>query len=103
MLYCTVRRSSGAGCIPGGVNASPILFIFLHSIFSLAQVVQIMMATAIFLTYPLQCYVAVDILWTTYLSPRVDNKKYRVASEFGIRIGIVLLTCECYEIIYWQM
>ncbi|XP_059481293.1 proton-coupled amino acid transporter-like protein CG1139 [Neocloeon triangulifer] len=58
----------------------------------LSQVVQIMMALAIFLTYPLQCYVAVDILWTTYISPKVDNKKYRLFGEYGVRCGIVLLT-----------
>ncbi|XP_065345197.1 proton-coupled amino acid transporter-like protein CG1139 [Cloeon dipterum] len=58
----------------------------------LAQVVQIMMAVAIFLTYPLQCYVAVDILWNTYLSPKVQSKKRKLAGEYGVRTGIVLLT-----------
>ncbi|XP_017773901.1 PREDICTED: proton-coupled amino acid transporter-like protein CG1139 isoform X2 [Nicrophorus vespilloides] len=58
----------------------------------LAQVVMLMLALAIFITYALQCYVAVDITWNEYLAPRVSKGKRKLFYEYCIRTLIVLIT-----------
>ncbi|CAB3374931.1 Hypothetical predicted protein [Cloeon dipterum] len=58
----------------------------------LAQSVQLMLALAIFITYALQCYVSIEIVWNIYLSPHVKSKGYRITFEFLVRTLLVLLT-----------
>lgn len=53
-----------------------------------------MLALAIFITYALQCYVAIDIVWNLYLSPRIKTKSYRIVTEFLTRTVLVILTCK---------
>ncbi|CAB3374933.1 Hypothetical predicted protein [Cloeon dipterum] len=59
----------------------------------LAQAVQIMIAIGVFLSYPLQCYVAIDIVWTQTLKPKLMEKKYKVLLPFelGVRIALVVI------------
>lgn len=60
----------------------------------LAQVVKVMLALAIFVTYGLQCYVAVDIAWNEYLGVKFEQNKRQLFWEYFTRTGLVLVTCE---------
>ncbi|KAL0279965.1 UNVERIFIED_CONTAM: hypothetical protein PYX00_001405 [Menopon gallinae] len=57
-----------------------------------AQVVKIMMALAIFITHSLQCYVAIDIIWTGYLLPKYEKSAHKVFYEYVVRTCLVLFT-----------
>ncbi|GJQ79448.1 hypothetical protein Trydic_g16306 [Trypoxylus dichotomus] len=57
-----------------------------------AQVIKILYALAIFITYGLQCYVAIDIAWNEYLSKRLDKNKRKTFFEYVTRTVIVLIT-----------
>ncbi|KAK4872818.1 hypothetical protein RN001_014847 [Aquatica leii] len=58
----------------------------------LAQVVKSSLALAIFLTYPIQYYVAIDITWIQYLGPKLENNSMRTLWELTLRTVLVLLT-----------
>lgn len=53
--------------------------------------VQGIFTLATFISYGLQCYVPVEIIWGTYLSKRFEGK---LKWEFVVRISIVLVTCK---------
>ncbi|KAF4517852.1 hypothetical protein B566_EDAN011777 [Ephemera danica] len=57
----------------------------------LAQVVKIMFAIAIFITFALQCYVPVEIIWTNYLKNRYEKNPRKIYIELLVRTCIVLL------------
>lgn len=57
---------------------------------AMAQSIKIMFAIAIFITYALQAYVPVEILWTTYLDHRIRNRK--LLWEYVCRTVITLVT-----------
>ncbi|XP_012531465.1 proton-coupled amino acid transporter-like protein CG1139 [Monomorium pharaonis] len=56
----------------------------------MAQSIKIMFAIAIFITYALQAYVPVEILWTTYLDHRIRNRK--LLWEYVCRTVVTLVT-----------
>lgn len=56
----------------------------------LAQSVKVMIALAIFLTYALQFYVPMEIIRKGFID--VHLRKYPVASEYILRVSLVLLT-----------
>lgn len=56
--------------------------------------VQILLAIAIFFTHPIQCYVAIDILWNDYISTLLEKYRYKVLWEYVVRTVIILITCE---------
>uniref|UniRef100_A0A8D8WBX1 Proton-coupled amino acid transporter 4 n=1 Tax=Cacopsylla melanoneura TaxID=428564 RepID=A0A8D8WBX1_9HEMI len=60
----------------------------------LAQSVNFIFAVAIFISYGLQCYVPVEIIWSRYLLKHLDNatpgKKLFV--EYVMRVTVVLIT-----------
>lgn len=63
-------------------------------VYRLAQSVRICMALAIFLSYGLQFYVPVNIMWPTlsrYMSTDNDTKVY---GEYLFRVVLVLFTCK---------
>lgn len=62
--------------------------------FRMAQVVKVMLALAIFVTYGLQCYVAVDIAWNEYLGVKFDQSKRQLFWEYFTRTCLVLVTCK---------
>ncbi|XP_018059705.1 PREDICTED: proton-coupled amino acid transporter-like protein CG1139 isoform X2 [Atta colombica] len=57
---------------------------------AMAQSIKIMFAIAIFITYALQAYVPVEILWTTYLDHRIQNRK--ILWEYACRTFVTLVT-----------
>ena len=71
-----------------------MLYIFEKLCCSLAHMVNIIFAAAIFITYALQCYVPVDIIWNTYLKKRLDNSNNKLLIEYLMRTGVVMTTCK---------
>ncbi len=59
----------------------------------LAQSVKVMIALAIFLTYALQFYVPMEIIRKGFID--VHLRKHPVASEYVLRVALVLLTGKC--------
>ncbi|KAL6264487.1 hypothetical protein P5V15_004595 [Pogonomyrmex californicus] len=57
---------------------------------AMAQSIKIMFAIAIFITYALQAYVPVEILWTTYLDHRIQNRK--ILWEYVCRTVVTMVT-----------
>lgn len=57
-----------------------------------AQVIKVLYAVAIFITYGLQCYVAIDITWNEYLSKRFEMNKRKPFFEYITRTVVVLIT-----------
>ncbi|XP_044734321.1 proton-coupled amino acid transporter-like protein CG1139 [Chrysoperla carnea] len=58
----------------------------------LAQSVMAMFAVAIYISYGLQAYVPVYILWTTYLEKYLENSNRKVLWEYGLRVLTVIVT-----------
>ncbi|KAJ8865747.1 hypothetical protein PR048_033268 [Dryococelus australis] len=60
----------------------------------LAQSVKIMFAVAIFITYALQCYVPVEIVWNSYLKHRMEDSSecMQMFVEYLMRTGMVIST-----------
>ncbi|XP_069701054.1 proton-coupled amino acid transporter-like protein CG1139 [Periplaneta americana] len=60
----------------------------------LAQSVKIMFAIAIFITYALQCYVPLEIVWNTYIKDRLEHSssKKKIFIEYVMRTLIVIGT-----------
>ncbi|RZF40862.1 hypothetical protein LSTR_LSTR003372 [Laodelphax striatellus] len=56
----------------------------------LAQIVKLIFAVAIFVTYALQCYVPVDIVWNTYMKKHITSKE--LFWEYFLRTTAVLIT-----------
>ncbi|XP_012236040.1 proton-coupled amino acid transporter-like protein CG1139 [Linepithema humile] len=54
--------------------------------------VQILLAIAIFFTHPIQCYVAIDILWNGYISTLLEKYRYKLLWEYVVRTAIILIT-----------
>ena len=52
-----------------------------------------MLTIAIYLSYALQFYVPVDIIWPSIRS-RINNKQMHVVGEYGFRIALAIFTCE---------
>lgn len=58
----------------------------------LARSVQILLAISIFFTHPIQCYVAIDIVWNEYLSPHLEKNSHKLFWEYVVRTSLVVLT-----------
>ncbi|XP_071558190.1 proton-coupled amino acid transporter-like protein acs isoform X2 [Temnothorax nylanderi] len=54
--------------------------------------VQILLAIAIFFTHPIQCYVAIDIVWNEYISQYLEKYRFKLLCEYVIRTIIILIT-----------
>lgn len=72
------------------------LIILLFFFFSAAQILKCLFALCIFVSYALQCYVPVEIIWKNYLALKFENSEKKLMWEFVTRIGIVLGTCLLY-------
>lgn len=56
--------------------------------------VQMLLAIAIFFTHPIQCYVAIDIVWNEYLNHYMEKFRFKLMWEYVVRTVIVLIICE---------
>lgn len=66
---------------------------FWFSFFSLAQLVKILMAVAIYLTYSLMLYVPSEIMWP-HLRTRFHSNRAKRVGEYAFRAFLVLITCK---------
>lgn len=69
--------------------------------FRLAQTTKVMLAVAIYITHPLQMYVAIDIIWNEYLKTKFEKSRYQLFYEYAVRTLLVLLTCKKFKKIVW--
>ncbi|CAG9816183.1 unnamed protein product [Phaedon cochleariae] len=58
----------------------------------LAKVIRIMYSIAIYISYGLQGYVPVQIIWSNYMAKSLDNSSRKSLYEYMLRIGCVVLT-----------
>ncbi|XP_050738418.1 proton-coupled amino acid transporter 4-like isoform X2 [Eriocheir sinensis] len=58
---------------------------------NLAQLVKVLMALAIYLTYSLMLYVPAEIMWP-HLAPRFHSSKAKCLGEYAFRAFLVLIT-----------
>ncbi|KAK4872817.1 hypothetical protein RN001_014846 [Aquatica leii] len=58
----------------------------------LAQILKVILALVIFITYTIQYYVAIDITWNQYLGPILEGKPMRAIWEYATRTVLVLIT-----------
>ncbi|XKL65978.1 hypothetical protein PGB90_009398 [Kerria lacca] len=58
----------------------------------LARLVKLIFAFAIYITYALQCYVPVDIIWMFYLKERFTKRENTLLIQYGLRIICVIIT-----------
>lgn len=61
--------------------------------FSLAQSVRLMMAVAIFLSYGLQFYVPMNIIWPL-IRPYLQSERAQLFGDYLVRTCLVVLTCK---------
>lgn len=66
---------------------------FFCFVFRLAQSVRLMMAIAIFLSYGLQFYVPMSIIWPP-LRARIQDERMQRVLELLLRTVLVVVTCE---------
>ncbi|XP_008211722.2 proton-coupled amino acid transporter-like protein CG1139 [Nasonia vitripennis] len=78
------------GYIKYGPDASGSITLNLPMDAVMAQSIKVMFAVAIFITYALQAYVPVEIIWTTYLDHRI--KKNKLFWEYIVRTLVTLTT-----------
>lgn len=60
--------------------------------FRMAQAITLIFAVAIFISYGLQGYVPVDIIWNQYVKKRITDERKHLRYEFLTRICVVLAT-----------
>lgn len=60
--------------------------------FSMAQAITVIFAIAIFISYGLQGYVPVEIIWTQYVKKRISDERKHLRYEFLTRVCVVLVT-----------
>lgn len=58
----------------------------------MAQAITVIFAVAIFISYGLQGYVPVEIIWTQYIKKRIVDEQKHLRYEFLTRICVVLTT-----------
>lgn len=88
------------GYIRYGSEIKGSITLNLSSTEALAKTVQLLLALAIYFTQPIQCYVAIDIVWNEYLSSRLEKNSYRKLWEYLVRTGLVLITGILYMYTY---
>lgn len=80
------------GYIRYGASVEGSITISLTEPTLLAKAVQILLAIAIYFTHPIQCYVAIDIVWNEYIAPRMEKNSHKLIWEYVVRTALVLLT-----------
>lgn len=62
--------------------------------FRLALLTKALIAVSVFATHALSCFVAIDIIWSEYVSKRVENSTRKVLLEYVLRTVVVFITCK---------
>lgn len=62
----------------------------------LAQTVKAMISAGILLTYALQFYIVIDVMWPT-VNSTLGPFKFPILAECTFRSSLVLVTCKYYE------
>lgn len=57
----------------------------------LAQAVKVIFAVAVYITFALQCYVPVDIMWNDYLKKQFKKQSNTLTKEYLLRVVVVIL------------
>ncbi|KAF2878968.1 hypothetical protein ILUMI_27207 [Ignelater luminosus] len=94
-MFCIILLNVGIGFLGywrygDETHSSVILNFPLED--TLAKIVQGLYSLAIFISYGLQGYVPVDILWNTYLAHRFSDSKYPKLWEYLLRAVTVFVT-----------
>ncbi|EDO63439.1 AGAP009894-PA, partial [Anopheles gambiae str. PEST] len=58
----------------------------------MSQSIRVLFAIAIFISYGLQCYVPVDIIWNVYLVEKYRDSNNKLVYEMLVRIVVVITT-----------
>lgn len=66
----------------------------MFALLSLSRTIRILFAVAIFISYGLQCYVPVDIIWNVYLVQKYKDSNNKFVYEMLVRIVVVIVTCK---------
>lgn len=69
-------------------------------VFSVSNLAQIMIALAIFGSYPLQCYVGLEIIWGNYIAHMIKDCDRDCLIEYALRTSFVVLTCKFMTLSY---
>lgn len=69
----------------------------------LAKSVNILYSIAIFISYGLQGYVPVKILWESYIVKHLEGSDHLLAWEYLLRISSVLVTCKIAKYVLKQL
>lgn len=67
--------------------------------YRLAQCVRLCMAIAIFLSYGLQFYVPMNIIWPK-IEQKFSSERAKIQGEYAIRVLLVLFTCKWWMILF---
>lgn len=62
--------------------------------YSLAQAINILYSIAIYISYGLQGYVPVQIIFSDYLSKHLEGSNHKLLWEYLLRLACVILTCK---------
>lgn len=60
----------------------------------LSQVTKVIFAFAIFISYALQCFVPVNIIWENYVSDKIKTSPKSSSYQLLLRVVITIITCK---------
>ncbi|XP_062546629.1 proton-coupled amino acid transporter-like protein CG1139 [Armigeres subalbatus] len=75
-----------------GADAMGSITLNLPEMDILSRSIRVLFAVAIFISYGLQCYVPVDIIWNVYLVQRYKDSNNKFVYEMLVRIVVVIVT-----------
>lgn len=60
----------------------------------LSQITKVIFAFAIFISYALQCFVPVNIIWENYVSDKIKTSPKSSSYQLLLRVVITIITCK---------
>lgn len=94
-MFVIVALYAGMGFIgywKYGADALGSVTLNLPEMDILSRTIRILFAVAIFISYGLQCYVPVDIIWNVYLVQKYKDSNNKFVYEMLVRIVVVIVT-----------
>lgn len=74
-----------------------------NSIYRLSQAVQIIFAIAVFISYGLQGYVPVEIIWKTYLREKLEGSSSGKLTFYEYLTRVVVAIFICKMVLNWKL